>query len=254
MNSFFFGFDYIAPLMFTIISFTHASPVYATLKSFRNFERFGTLYSSFVLIISGIPTAIGGLFLMATMGTCFLISAYGVVCVYVWTFGIVPTTETFGLPFTTAIHMHNCLRYVAILHSELARDFVTICLHHAALVVLATVGMYNIIIELAKGNEMSVMLICICVGLISVAVMLEIFSIYFIGISSKESKRFVREMRRKYGDRYRQTVLKSLLPNCINLEVVSSVDTLKNGIQMEYFINYFTRVTENTVNLLLTKK
>lgn len=233
-----------------------ASPAYATLLSIRNFERFGKLYSLFVLTISGIPSILGGLFLMATTGTGVLVSGYGIACLYVWTLRISPSGGAIeaGLPFETVVHMHNCLRHVTILHSELAQEIVTTCFHHAIMVLVSTGGLYSIITEVAEGSGMSVMLSLVCVVLTIIAFILEVFCIYFVAMSSQESKRFLRELRRNNLNRYKQKILKTLLPNYITLEFISSANTFKNGNEMEYFANYFTRVKDNTVNLLLANK
>ncbi|OXA49514.1 hypothetical protein Fcan01_16036 [Folsomia candida] len=255
-SSFFFGLDYVAPLIFSIVSFSHASPAYTAIRAIRNFERHGKLYSILVLLLSGILSSLGCLFLIAMLSACILVSGYGVVCLYLWTVAMTPRSWVGAeFPFKMSIHMHNCLRHVTILHSEVAHDMVVTCLHHAAMVLISTIGLYNIITELAKGEGMSLMLICIGVALISFSVMIETFAIYFNGMASTWSKRFLEKLRLAHGgNKYKRKVLRSLLPNYIALEILSSANTLKNGIQMEYFANYFTRVTDNTVDLLLANK
>lgn len=264
ITTFFYQVDYMAPLIFAVISFSPVSPVYTAIRSLLkvldrilHIERFvsrSNLVTILIILTTGAPTSLGGVFLMATMGTCILISGYGVLCLYVWTLAIVPGGGP-ELPFNTALHMYHCLRHVMILHSEIARDFVAICLHHATLVVLSTGALYSMITELAKGNEMSVILVFSCVALILVCVWIEIFAIYFTAMSSTASNEFLREMRLKHGEnKYRRRALRCLLPNYVNLEVVGSVDTSLNGVKMEYFANYLVRVTDNTISLLLTYK
>ncbi|OXA49515.1 hypothetical protein Fcan01_16037 [Folsomia candida] len=183
------------------------NPAYTAIRAVRNFERRGKLCSVIVLLPSGILSTLGGLFFLATLGACILVSGYGVVCLYIWTVAMTPRFRVrTGLPFKTAVHMHNC--HVTMLHSEVAHDMVVICLHHAAMVLTSTIALYNIITELAKGEGMSLMLIWMGVALISVSVVIEIFAIYFNGMASTWSKRFLEKMRLAHGgNKYKRKVL-----------------------------------------------
>lgn len=256
LSSYFYQFDYMAPLSFAIISFTPISPVYTTIHSISKALNLKLITGKIgTILISGVPASLGGIFLMATMGACILISGYGVVCLYVWTLAIIPTSNRVELPFETALHVYTCLRHVTILHSEMAHDFVAVCLHHGTMVVLSTGALFNMITELAKGAEMSAILIFACVALILVCLWIEIFAIYFTAMSSTASKEFFRQMRLIHGEnKYKRKALRCLLPNYVNLEAVSSADTFLNGVQMEYFSNYLIRVTDNTIDLLLAYK
>lgn len=47
--------------------------------------------------------------------------------------------------------------------------------------------------------------------------------------------------------------LRSLLPNSISLEFLKSVDTMKHGLEMNYFLNYLDRLTNLTTGLLVVE-
>lgn len=55
-------------------------------------------------------------------------------------------------------------------------------------------------------------------------------------------------------DKYRRRVLRSMLPNSISLEFIDSVDTIRNGIGMDYFLRYGERVQSYTSTWLLATK
>lgn len=59
----------------------------------------------------------------------------------------------------------------------------------------------------------------------------------------------------KYNEKskYRRKVLTALLPNSINLEMIGSVETMRDGIQSNYFLNFVSRVTDCTIRLLLAQ-
>lgn len=105
-SSFFFGLDYVAPLIFSIVSFSHASPAYTAIRAIRNFERHGKLYSILVLLLSGILSSLGCLFLIAMLSACILVSGYGVVCLYLWTVAMTPRSGT-------PVHIHSFYRLLS---------------------------------------------------------------------------------------------------------------------------------------------
>lgn len=48
-------------------------------------------------------------------------------------------------------------------------------------------------------------------------------------------------------------ILDSLLPNSINMEFIRSLDSIRNGTDMKYFLTYFERVSNAAVSVLLIK-
>lgn len=54
-------------------------------------------------------------------------------------------------------------------------------------------------------------------------------------------------------NKYKRKVLTALLPNSVNLEMIGSVDTMRNGIQRNYYLNFVSRVTDCTIRSLLAK-
>lgn len=87
-----------------------------------------------------------------------------------------------------------------------------------------------------------------------VSVALEMATITYLAMVGRNSARFLELMRNmNRGDKLRRRIMASLGSNAINLEVISSVETMRNGVGLEYFMNFVTRVTSYTIDLILTK-
>lgn len=58
-----------------------------------------------------------------------------------------------------------------------------------------------------------------------------------------------------YGhDKLKRLTIQGLQSISINLEFLSSVETMENGVRLDYFLRYLERVGYHTVTLLLTGK
>lgn len=150
--------------------------------------------------------------------------------------------------------MYNCISIICKIHSELARECVTTCMHHFYLVVCCSMGIWVLIKQIVDQEELSVFL---CVGsfaIVGVLSFLEWFIVNFISMSATESMEFLYRMQ-KYNEnsKYRKKVLIALLPNSINLEITGSVDTMRYGMQRNCFLNFVSRVTDCTIRLLFAK-
>jgi hypothetical protein len=63
--------------------------------------------------------------------------------------------------------------------------------------------------------------------------------------STSTSKEYIQTMFVIHGgNKYRKRVLSSLLSNSIQIEAVTSVDSIKNGITLRYFLHFIARVTD----------
>lgn len=159
------------------------------------------------------------------------------------------------LRFHVVIKMYNKLRIMSIIQGGLASDLISPCLHHAILVSESTVALYYFIKQFMPGGKISVMVTFTGMVMILTGFVNETFAIRFVAESSTRSKTFKRKMATFYGtSKYRRRVVGALLPNWINLEFVSSVESLKNGIGMDYFLRYVERVLYHTMSLLLAMK
>lgn len=93
-----------------------------------------------------------------------------------------------------------------------------------------------------------------CIGMLIGGLIVELVVVCFVAKACRMSKKFLRIMKDTHGTkRYRRKVLRSLLPNSINLEFLGSAKTMREGIGMDYFLRYIERVTDGTMDLLLTK-
>lgn len=98
-------------------------------------------------------------------------------------------------------------------------------------------------------------MIGLCVSVLGICVMIEFFAICLIARAGAGSQLFIQRSKRLNGEnKYARKVLASLLPNSINLEFNRSADTLRNGVEMNFFLNYLSSVTDNTLTLLLATK
>lgn len=149
--------------------------------------------------------------------------------------------------------MYKNLRVMCIIQEGLARDLIAPCLHHFILVTEATAALHYFLRQFMPGGQVSYLASVVAVVLIGLGFVYETFAIRFVADAGSAGKRLKREMITRYGStRYKRKVLGTLLPNCINLEFISSVDTIHNGIGMDYFIRYVERVVNQTLGLLLT--
>lgn len=152
--------------------------------------------------------------------------------------------------------MYKSIKIICIIHSEQARDFITTCMHHFYFVVSCSMGIWVLIKQIVDRHEgISILLTVGSCMVIGVIVFLEWFIVSFLSKAAAGSKEFLHRML-KYGEKnkYERKVLAGLLPNCINLEMIGSVETMRHGIERNYFLNFVSRVTDCTVRSLLAKR
>lgn len=193
---------------------------------------------------------------------CIVVTGFGLLVLYLWTLFIIPTeievkTRQIGseMNFSERILIRNSLKILVVFHTELCQMLVITCLHNFIAVVLSSGALYNILIAFVEGGPSAGIVIVISVILIISMTLVELFAIYFMSNAVTASKQFLHRMGYIYGNhKYESRVIKSLLPNSMNVEFVNSLKTLVNGIEMNYFLNYLQRVTDNALTLLLANK
>lgn len=224
-------------------------------------EQYGTFVKLWIHIILGTVGLSSSMVMFSTMSLCFILIGYSIGCLYVWTLFLVPTDDKLngfhklrgGLYFHTAIKMYRRLHVMTIVQSEFFRSFRNPCMHHIFAVVMATVGLYNLMLEIISNFSRPIWVGITCIMVIFVAWVFEFYTVCLVAKVGVASKNFIRKMRRIHGtDRYKRRLLNARLPNAINLEFLRSVDSIKNGIETEYFLNFLDRVTDNTTALLMT--
>lgn len=211
----------------------------------------GILPSYLIRILVGLETFIGLMMMTSTFTICVLLTTYGIVALYLWTLLIIPKNEEVQLDFHVAIKVHNRLGIMTKIHTEMAQNFIVTCLHHFITVLGSTVGMFILLTHLVKSDQVSILIIFIGIGAIVACTVTEFALISYLAKCSRASKEFILRMGRNHGgDKYRRKVIRSLLPNSTNLEVISSLDTLVNGLEMKYFLKFLDRVADSTITLL----
>lgn len=217
----------------------------------------GTVYwfRSFTRLHVGIETFFALMIAKSVMAIPVLMSAYGEVALYLWTLLILPVKHGDGqseLSFDVGIKVHRRLRIMTKLQEDIAQDFITSCLHHFYCVIGCTLGLYVTLTQFVNSVEISFLVIAIgFVGILTLG-LTESATFSFIALGAKASKEFIaRNKQMNLRDKYQRKVIASLLPNSINLEVLSSLDTLRNGIDMKYFLNFLDRVADLTITILL---
>lgn len=235
--------------MSLVIFYSEHNPFYAFLRDVTNFESviFKVSLWTLTAILSFIATSVA--FLANAIGLFGV--ANGIIVLYLWSLRVNELLVDTG--FDVLIKIHKNLRVMCIIQEGLARDFISPCLHHPILVGESTVALYFLLKQFMKGGKVSMLVSAVAVSVIGAGFVNETFAIRYVAEASSAGKIFKREMMKKYGmDKYKRRVLRAMLPNCINLEFISSVDTIKNGIGMDYFIRYVERVVSHTMSLLLT--
>lgn len=145
---------------------------------------------------------------------------------------------------------------MTLIVSDLAREFINPCMHYVYAVFISTLALYHVILQFMPQNStVSPVMIGLCVSVLGICVMIEFFAICLIARAGAGSQLFIQRSKRLNGEnKYARKVLASLLPNSINLEFNRSADTLRNGVEMNFFLNYLSSVTDNTLTLLLATK
>lgn len=147
--------------------------------------------------IIGSTTWIGGMMMLAYYRLCLTVMIYSVIVLYLWTVFIIPAER--NLPFYLSVRIYNSLRIMTVQQGELAREFVTVCLHHFYLVLLSTSALYYFLMQFMPGYEMSIVLSILCCTVFLIAFILESFAVGVVSKGSALSKEFLRKMRVNNG-------------------------------------------------------
>lgn len=258
-----YTFSYIATILVGIFAFSQLNPLYSILHTIYNFEKSGQLVAILVQTGLGFFGLSGTMIMFSTFGICLFLIGYSIGCLFVWTLFLLPNDDKIhgscklrcGINFDTAIKMYNDLRVMTIVQSEFFREFISPCMHHVLAVVMATGAVYSVLSDVSIENRKPIWFIVTCLLILGVAWSMEFYSICMVAKVGVASRMFLSKMRRMKGnDTYWSEVLKSMLPNAINLELFTSVDSIKNGIGMKYFLNFLDRVTDYTVALFMTNE
>lgn len=159
-----------------------------------------------------------------------------------------------GISFDSGVKIYRALKVMTVIKGDFARDVVGPRMHHIFAVVWATIALYFLMTQVIVTANVSIFVVLLCATMIFISGWVEWFAIGLVAMGATLSKTFIREMARIHGrKKIRRRVMGSLLPNFINLEFVTSVKTMQEGIEMGYFANFMERVTNNTINLLLAR-
>lgn len=247
------------PLLALFGSFSESNPIFFIVIRIRCYFRpgpAGVVLHLVGLVVTGFFTWVGALILFAGLGSCLLITGFGIAFVHGWTLFLLPDKYDGklrgGLDFEQGIKMYRSLGIICKIHSELARDWVTTCMHHFYLIVCCSMGVWVLIKMFVDKAGITIFLFVgslIGVGVVS---FLEWFAVNFVSKAATGSNEFLHRMH-KYNEKSkdRKKILAALLPNSINLEMIGSVETMRNGIQKKYFLSFVARVTDCTIRLLL---
>lgn len=249
---FFSTIDYIVPLFCVSLAYSH-NPIYAMLEFS---ETLSPRNSPLAKILLGFLVWVTSIMLASTIRPVILIFLYGIVSLYLWTLFLVPTSSSvkFCLSFAKGVKIYRTLKVMTLVMGELASDIVVPRVHHVCAVLWTTLALYFLMTHIFLTGETSPYIVILCVAMILISALMEWFAIGMVAMGATLSKRFIREMGRNHGrNKYRRRVVGSLLPNFINLEFVTTVNTIREGIQRVYFANFVARVTNNTITLLLAR-
>lgn len=246
--------------MSCIVGLSSSNPNYTLLRAIHDFEQYGKLVKYFARITIGSVSTVVANMVFSTVGVCTLFVSYSIVFLLTWTSLLVPELSKgkfklrSGMNFDTAVRIYFNLKVMTKVQGEAIRGLILPCLHHINSVGVSTAGLFYLMEEIIDGNPPSPFVILGCLPILIVPVAVEWYAVYWVALSGVRSKEFIQRMRVEHGgNKYRRKMLNCLLPNTINLEFLETVETLKNGIGMQYFLNYFARVTDSTATLLLTR-
>ncbi|OXA48007.1 hypothetical protein Fcan01_17456 [Folsomia candida] len=249
LNVLYFTMDNIITFGVPFLALSKSSPTYALLLSGYDFESLGCLVSTLTLISTGAMTFFYTRMVLAVISFVINFVTHGVALVAVWTLVLVDSRVEFG--FIKSVKIYRCLTIIKNFHVDTCHHLGSVCAHHAFSVVAATTGLYFLLTEY---QEIDPLLLGGCGSLVVVSVALEMATITYLAMVGRNSARFLELMRNmNRGDKLRRRIMASLGSNAINLEVISSVETMRNGVGLEYFMNFVTRVTSYTIDLILTK-
>lgn len=257
----FYGFDHFAPMLVVLVASSKYNPVLATIRDILAFLNRPLPILSFPLLIIyrifiGFCLILGALPTLSVFSIGILITAYGIGSLYLSTLHIIP--RGYGRcgqnVFNDRVQIYKNLRIMANLQSEIAADLITTRMHHTYVILLSTISLYYILFELSAAViHLNVVVLCCMVLFFTFIV--EYVGVCFVAKASLASKQFIRKMQIAAGsDKLKRRIVKTLLPNFINVEVVTSVAGLENGIEPKYFLNYLDRVVVMTIDLWLSSK
>ncbi|OXA47806.1 hypothetical protein Fcan01_16841 [Folsomia candida] len=242
-----FTMNYIAPAFIIWASVTNNSPFNGFILHLLNVTRI----NFFIRVITATLFCITFNIFISITYLCILFTASGILVLHFWSNYLLIK----NLSFYTTIKVYNQLKIMTIFMQEVGHDLVTVCLHHAYMVLFGTIVAYHFILQFTHGKDISVGVTLTALIMFSFTTGTEILIICIVSKASKKSKETLRKLLLNHGkNRYRRRVILSMLPNSISLEFIDSVDTIRNGIGMDYFLRYVERVQSYTSTLLLATK
>lgn len=235
---------YYSPALVIWISFSDYAPLYGfalhVLDVTSIHFALRVIIATVISITISILTSVGYL--------CAFFEVSGIVVLYFWS-KILRNKE---FSFSKTIQIYNQLKLMTILVQEIGHDLISVCLHHAYAVIISTIAMYYFVVQFTPGKQMSILVTYTSLLMLFGATGLEMLAICFVAKASFMSRATLRKLFMDHGkDKNRGKIVRSLQPNSISLEFLDSVDTIRNGIGMDYFVRYFERVQSHTINWLL---
>lgn len=168
-------FDYFLPFIALFATFSQSNPNFGIFLRIFDYLTAGSasvLYHYIGLFVIGGITWVGALILFTGLESCGLITGFGIIFVHGWTLFLVPDRYTGklrgGLGFEQGIHMYKSIRIICIIHSELAREFITTCMHHFYLVLCCSMGVWVSIKQIVAKGRMSILLSLASITIVSV--------------------------------------------------------------------------------------
>lgn len=239
--------NYTSPAIITLISFSENAPVYGFIIYALSVA---SIHFILRVVIAALISISFNIFASVTY-LCALFVVSGVVVFRFWNNILLKK----DVSFQKTIQIYKQLKLMTILVQEIGHNLVSMCLHHAYCVIISTMAMYHFILQFTKGNQVSVLVTLPTVLTFLLATGFEMLAICEIAKATTASKEILRKLLTNHeNDKYRRRVVRSLLPNSISLEFVDSVDTIRNGIGMVYFLRYLDRVQSYTTTWLLATK
>lgn len=256
LNVLSFVMDHIVSFTVPFLAFTRSSPGYALLRSIYDFETLGILVSLFILISTGIFTIFYTRMIMGVFSLIITFAVHGVALINLWTLILLQSCQFSQLKFEffKSIKIYKCLTLMKNIYVAMCRHLGSICAHHAYSVFITTTALYYLLSQFINDKAVSMFLIGGSGSAVVISVALEKAIVTYLAMVSTNSRKYLELMSNaNRGNKMKRRMIKALLSNSINFEIINTVETMRNGIGLEYFLKFVTRVTDYAIDLILAK-
>lgn len=144
------------------------------------------------------------MFMSSTIGICFIPCGYCINCLFVWSMFLCSVERQLRLRgdpllFENIVKMYKIMKIMTIVEGELLREMKCPCMHQIYSVVFSTVGLLYFLKEFIDGDDISVFILLVAITVISMASVIENYSICFVAKVALDSKKWIRQMGRTHG-------------------------------------------------------